>query len=199
MPPTDLSGRGHNKTNWLTHTWIEVPRGSQISKSFKITNFGKADVNNKNICKPEIGQDTEFRGIGVSCQHVTPFLNVLYKTLKFGKNFILFIKKIHVCETLMSPLPNISRKGLTFDLDLSSTDLNIDRGHLLIKDYLPTKFEASGSKRSWVISCKRYMRQTWPLSLTFNLLTWISIGIIYSSWTVYLPNLKLLGQSILQL
>ena len=35
------------------------------------------------------------------------------------------------------------------------TDLNINRGHLLIKDYLPTKFEACGAKPSWVISCTR--------------------------------------------
>ena len=44
---------------------------------------------------------------------------------------------------------------MTFDLDLSSTNLNIIRGHLLIKDYLPTKFEACGEKRSEVISCSR--------------------------------------------
>ena len=31
---------------------------------------------------------------------------------------------------------------------LGPTDLNINSGHLLIKDYLPTKFEASGAKRS---------------------------------------------------
>ena len=52
---------------------------------------------------------------------------------------------------------------MTFDIDLGPTDLNINRGlllikdymylpnkgsHLLIKDYLPTKFEASGAKRS---------------------------------------------------
>ena len=56
---------------------------------------------------------------------------------------------IDVGETLMPPLPQlIERIGLTFDLDLSPSDLNIDRGHLLIKDYLPTKFEASGAKRS---------------------------------------------------
>ena len=35
-----------------------------------------------------------------------------------------------------APFPNISRIGLTFDHDLSSTDKNIDRGNLLIKDYL---------------------------------------------------------------
>ena len=40
------------------------------------------------------------------------------------------------------PFPNIS--GLTLTSDL----MNIDMGHLLIKDYLPTKFEASGAKRS---------------------------------------------------
>ena len=79
------------------------------------------------------------------------------------------------------------------------TDLNINRGHLLIKDYLPTKFEASGVKRSWVISCKRWSRLAWPLTLTFDLLTWISIGVIYSSRTIYLPSLKLLGQSVLEL
>ena len=127
----------------------------------------------------------------------------------------------------MPPCPNISRIGLTFDLDLWPTDLNIDMGHLLINDYLPTKFEAPGAKGSWVISCtckvsetkmtfdllpsdlninrdhlfitdylptkfeacgakrswviryKKWSRLAWPL--TFGLLTWISIGIIYSS------------------
>ena len=88
---------------------------------------------------------------------------------------------------------------MTFDLDLWPTDLNINRGHLLIKDYLPTKFEASRAKRSWVISCTRWSRLAWPLTLTFDLLTWISIGVIYSSRTIYLPSLKLLGQSVLEL
>ena len=50
----------------------------------------------------------------------------------------------------MPPFPN-----MTFDLDLWPTDLKINRDHLLIKDYLPTKFEASGAKPSWVISCTR--------------------------------------------
>ena len=59
-------------------------------------------------------------------------------------------KNIDVCETLMPPFPN-----MTFDLDLWPTDLKINRDHLLIKDYLPTKFEASGAKPSWVISCKK--------------------------------------------
>ena len=88
---------------------------------------------------------------------------------------------------------------MTFDLDLWPTDLNINRGHLLIKDYLPTKFEASWAKRSWVISCKSWSRLAWPLTVTFDLLTWISIGVIYSSRTIYLASLKLLGQSVLEL
>ena len=58
---------------------------------------------------------------------------------------------------------------MTFDLDLWPTDLTINRGHLLIKDYLPTKFEAYGAKRSWVISCTRWSRLAWPLTLTFDL------------------------------
>ena len=106
-------------------------------------------------------------------------------------------KNIDVCETLMPPCPNLSRIGSTFDLDLSPTDLDIDRGHLLIKDYLPTKFEASWAKRSWVISCTRWSRLAWPLTLTFDLLIWISIGSIYSSRTIYLPSLKILGKAFL--
>ena len=37
------------------------------------------------------------------------------------------------------------------------------------------------------------------IGLTFWLWNWISIGIIYSSRTIYLPGLKLLGQSIIEL
>ena len=92
---------------------------------------------------------------------------------------------------------------MTFDLDLWPTDLKINRDHLLTKDYLPTKFEASGAntkfegygaKRYWVISCTRWSKLAWPLTLTFDLLTWKSIGIIYSPRTIYRPSLKLLGQ-----
>ena len=50
-----------------------------------------------------------------------------------------------------------------------------------------------------VISCTRCGRPTWPLTLTFDLRTWISTGIIYSSRTIYLPSLKLLGQIVLEL
>ena len=53
--------------------------------------------------------------------------------------------------------------------DLWPTDLNINRDNLIIKDYLPTKFETSEAKRSWVtsISCTRYKRSTWPWPLTY--------------------------------
>ena len=44
---------------------------------------------------------------------------------------------------------------MTFDLDLWSTDLNINRVHLLIQDYLHTKSEACWAKYSRVISCTR--------------------------------------------
>ena len=63
-------------------------------------------------------------------------------------------ENIDVCKTLMPPLPNLLRIGLTFNLQLSPTEMNINRDHLLMKDYLPTKFEACGAKRSWVISAQ---------------------------------------------
>ena len=74
-------------------------------------------------------------------------INMVYYPLS---EFLCFIRNIDVCETLMPPFPN-----MTFDLDLWPTDLKINRDHLLIKDYLPTKFEASWAKPSWVISCTR--------------------------------------------
>ena len=86
---------------------------------------------------------------------------------------------------------------MTFDLDLWPTDLNINWGHLLIKDYLPTTLEACGEKSSWVINCTRWSRLLRPLTLTFDLLTWISIGVIYASRTIYLPSLKLVGKAFL--
>ena len=39
-------------------------------------------------------------------------------------------------------------------------DMNINRDYLLLKDYLPTKFEASGVKRPSVISCTMCKRPT---------------------------------------
>ena len=82
------------------------------------------------------------------------------------------------------------------DLDLWPTNLTINRDHLLIKDYRPTKFEVSGEKRCWVIRCTRFGRLTWPLTYWPD---YISIGIIYSSRTIDLPSLRLLGQSVVEL
>ena len=84
---------------------------------------------------------------------------------------------------------------MTFDLDLWPTDMNIKKDHLLIKDYLPTKFEFSGAKSSWVISRTRHGRPTWPLTYWPEL----SREIIYSSRTIYLPSLKFLGPRVLEL
>ena len=69
--------------------------------------------------------------------------------------------------------------------------------------YLPSfKFlqEACRTKHCWFISCTRNRRSTWrPMTLTFDLLTWIYIGTIYSSRTIYLPSLKLLRQRVSEL
>ena len=99
----------------------------------------------------------------------------------------MFVK--HLC-----PLPQHIKNRL----DLWPIDLNINRGHLLIKDYILNKFEASGAKHSWINSCTRWSRLARVLTLTFDLLTWVSTGIIFSSRTIYLPSWKLHGQSVLE-
>ena len=107
-------------------------------------------------------------------------------TAIFVKSVQMERKNIDVCETLMPPFPNISRIGLTFHL-------NINAYHLLVMDYLPTRFEGSEAKYFWVISCTRGGDQhdLWPCPLTWKL-----IGIVYSLRTIYLTSLKLLGQSV---
>ena len=93
-------------------------------------------------------------------------------------------------------LHKVWETDMTFNLGLWPTDLNLyKRDHLLTKDYLPTKLEASGAKSCWVISCTRCVRLTWP----FTQWAWISIGIIFSPRTVYQPSLKVLGLSVVEL
>ena len=74
--------------------------------------------------------------------------NPNHTIFNLGKTLLLFIRNC------VLP-PKVWETDMTFDLDLWPTDLNINRDHLLIKDYLPTKFGASGAKCSWVISCTR--------------------------------------------
>ena len=90
--------------------------------------------------------------------------NTSSRVVNLGICIPKYNRNINVCKTLMAPFPNIYRMSLTFDTDLwPSTDLDINKGHLLIKVYLPTKFEVSGAKRSWIISCTK-----WTLTLTLT-------------------------------
>ena len=62
-------------------------------------------------------------------------------------------------------LHKVWETNIPFDLDLWPTDMNINRDHLLIKDYLPTKFEASGAK------CYQ-LHKVWYTDKTFDLDLW---------------------------
>ena len=44
--------------------------------------------------------------------------------------------------------------------DLWPTDLNINRDHLLDNDYLPTKFQACGTKHTCMSWFKQYLLET---------------------------------------
>ena len=48
--------------------------------------------------------------------------------------------------------------------DLGPTDLNINRGDLLIKDYLHTTFEAFGAKRFLTYQ----LHNVWETDMTFD-------------------------------
>ena len=70
---------------------------------------------------------------------------------------------------------------------------------IVVLRHIQRYFSYNGAKRFCIISCTSWRRLAWYLTLTFDLLTWISIGVIYSSRTIYLPSLMPLGQSILEL
>ena len=88
----------------------------------------------------------------------------------------------------MPPLP----QHIENRLDLRPWSLT----YLLIKDYLPTTFEASGAERSWV-----KVAQVWETNMTFCLDLWPTDLNIYRDNLLikeYLPtSLKILGQSVL--
>ena len=50
----------------------------------------------------------------------------------------------------------------------------------------PTTLEKLASMHYWVIICTRCDLPTWPLTLTFDLLTWLSIGIPLQKFLMHL-------------
>ena len=71
-------------------------------------------------------------------------------------------------KLLRQGVPELSvAQGVEDQHDLLHTDLNINWDHLLIKDYLPTKFEATGARCSWV-----QLHKVWERDMTFDLDLW---------------------------
>ena len=123
----------------------------------------------------------------------------------------------------MPPFPTMWRVGLTFDLpfdlllgqsilELSVAQCVGDRHDLWPLTYWP-EYKWGSSTYQWLSTYQVWsfwgkaflsyqLYKVWAinmtLTLTFDLLTWISIGIIYFSWTINLPCLKLVGQSIVE-
>ena len=87
-----------------------------------------------------------------------------------------------------------------FDLDLWTCDLKINRDHLLIEGNPCTNFGIDLVKGSKDIERTTQCTEKSDLTLTFEHVTWKSIGIIYSLRTTPAPSLVLLkwrGQKIL--
>ena len=74
---------------------------------------------------------------------------------------------------------------MTFDLDLWPTDLSIDKDHLLIKDFIPTKC-------SWVAQGVVDGYDIWPWALTYWLKYWEGSS-TYQFWSLW--SKAFLGQS----
>ena len=87
-----------------------------------------------------------------------------------------------------------------FDLDLWTCDLKINRDHLLIEGNPYTKFGIDQVKGSKDIERTTQWAEKSGLTLTFEHVTWKSIGIIYSLRATPAPSLVLIkwrGQKIL--
>ena len=127
-------------------------------------------------------QPTNQLNIDVCKTLMPPFPNIWRIDLTFDLLTWISIGIIYSSRTIYLPslkllgqsvlelsVAQVWETDMTFDLDLWPTDLNIDGDHLLIKDYLPTKFEASGAKRSWV---SYSLHKVWETDMTFDLDLW---------------------------
>ena len=88
-----------------------------------------------------------------------------------------------------------------FDLDLWTCDLKINRDHLLIEGNPCTKFGIDQVNGSKDIERTTQWAEKSGLTLTFEHVTWKSIGIIYSLRATSAPSLVLIkwrGQKILR-
>ena len=85
------------------------------------------------------------------------------------------------------------------DLDLWPSDLKINRGHLPVMTNVPMKFRDPRPKRSWVIIRKPFYCFQVTVTLTFDLVTWKSIGVICQSWPMSLWSFMIPGLSVLEL
>ena len=130
--------------------------------SLKFTNGNKICVNiaftNISLWKIDVCQTL-----------MPPFPNISRIDLTFDLLTWISIGIIYSSKTIYLPSLNfLGQSTLEFSvaqgvgdkLELWPTDLNINRDHLPIKDYLPTKFWAYWAKCSWVISYTRCMRST---------------------------------------
>ena len=95
---------------------------------------------------------------------------------------------------------------LTCDIDIQPSDLKINRGHLTVMTNVAMKFHDPRRKRSWVIIPKpfSFLQSTILLlqvtvTLTFDLVTWKSIGVICRSWPMSLWSFMIPGVSVLEL
>jgi len=94
------------------------------------------------------------------------------------------------------------------DLDLWPTDLKINRGHLQVMINVPMKFHDPKRKRKtcmppiWAVSCSgSHCVNTFlvTVTLTFDLVTWKSIGVICEKWSMYILSFMILGVRVLEL
>jgi len=82
------------------------------------------------------------------------------------------------------------------DLDLWPSDPNFNRGHLLAKANALVKYQANRSIRWRVIDRRRFLHLPGIVTVNFDLVTPISIGVIYWPRPMHMWSIKPIGQSV---
>ena len=84
------------------------------------------------------------------------------------------------------------------DLDLWPSDLKVNRGHLRVIIYVPMKFH--DPRHKFLSYHPETILLFWvTVTLTFDLVTSKSIGVICESWSMYLWSFMILGKIVLGL
>ena len=150
---------------YLFHTVRETNFTSDLWVSIGIINSSKTIYLPSLICLGQIVLELSIaKGVGDQHDHSHWPLTWISIGIIFYSSRTIYLQSLNLLGQSVLQL-SVAQGEVNWH-DIWPSDLNISRDHLpvLIKYYLPTKFEPSRTKSSWIIYCTRWRdwHDLWP-------------------------------------